>query len=59
MNFITIEHIDGSITVPLNDVDYGCYRRKPDKYYIVFRSMLKDLELTKEQYDNLIKRLTY
>lgn len=57
MNFITIEHKDGAITVRVDRIDYVTYSKESDRYIVVLKD-LSDRELTKEQYDTFIIRLT-
>lgn len=58
MNFITIEHKNGAITLSADLVDYICYRSRTDCYYVILKG-LDDLVLTKEQHDKLVERFTY
>ena len=54
MDFITIEHPDGAITVRIDDIDYIAYFGDNNKYN-VFLKNFNDLEINKEQYEKLLE----
>lgn len=56
MNFITIEHKDGAITLSADRIDI--IHKSNDRYHVVVKHpQCSDsyLELNKEQYDKLLK----
>lgn len=54
MDFITIEHPDGALTIRIDEIDYIAYFGDNNKYN-VFLKNFNDLEINKEQYEKLLE----
>lgn len=63
MNFITIEHKEGEITLSADLVDSFHKINEPnEKYHVLVYHPARNLtpyELSKEQYDKIVARFTY
>lgn len=60
MNFITIEHKDGEITLAADRID--SFHKSNERYHVLVKHpQCSDsfYELSKEQYDKIVARFTY